>query len=182
MWDLSSQTSDQTVLPALEAKVSAQDSQGGPSPRPCPGVPGLSRFTPPPQHRLSSLSPCSARPECPHTDAASSGSSVTCPKLLLRSPPCRVPALCLSLGPAPSSHSPHGLGTQQLTPISPNSADTGTVWGRVTSRGVRSGCPRPAMSDPLTTRRKAPNSTPGSRARDFSFQGVSTGTGGSETA
>ena len=25
--------------------------------------------------------------ECPHTDAASSGSSVTCPKLLLRSPP-----------------------------------------------------------------------------------------------
>lgn len=35
--------------------MSARDSQGGPSPRPCPGVPGLSRFTPPPQHRPSCL-------------------------------------------------------------------------------------------------------------------------------
>lgn len=106
MWDLSSQTSDQTVLPALEAKVSARDSQGGPSPRPCPGLPGLSRFTPPPQHRPSSLSPCSA---ClvrvsPH------GCSLFrqqrhLPQTPAQEPPCRVPSLCLSLGPAPSSSS-----------------------------------------------------------------------------
>lgn len=48
--------------------MSAQDSQGGPSPTRA-GVPGLSRFTPPPQHRPSPLSPCSARPECPQRES-----------------------------------------------------------------------------------------------------------------
>lgn len=49
---------------------------------------------------------------------------------------------------------------------------------------MRSRCPRPALSDPLTTRRKAPNSMLGGPVlgTDFSFQDVSRGTGGSETA
>lgn len=95
------------VLAALETKVSARDSQGGPSPSPCPGVRGLSRFTPAPQHHPSTLYPCSALPECPQRE--SQGCSLfRLQRHLPQTPaqdPCRVPILCLcpSLGPAPSS-------------------------------------------------------------------------------
>lgn len=133
MWDLSSQTSDQTVLPALEAKVSARDSQGGPSPRPCPGLPGLSRFTPPPQHRPSSLSPCSACPSVPTRmqplPAAASPAPNSCSGAPL-SCACPLP-LSRPRSVLQFPEHPQGLGAQQLTPISPNSTDTGTVWGRV---------------------------------------------------
>ena len=117
--------------------MSARDSQGGPSPSPCPGVRGLSRFTPAPQHHPSTLYPCSALPECPQRE--SQGCSLfRLQRHLPQTPaqdPCRVPILCLcpSLGPAPSSCSQNilrgsGLGGR---PHIPHSADTGTVWGRV---------------------------------------------------
>ena len=186
MWDLSSQISNRTVLTALEAKVSAWDSQGGPSPSPCPGVSGLSRFTPLPStvhppRILSRVStpPVPSVPRRNHRDAASSSCSVTCPKLLLRSPlSCACP-LPLPLSQPRSvllfPEHPQGLGARRLTPTSPilqtrgrSGAECVPLGGHgAIACGVRSRCPSPALSDPLTTRRKAPNSAPGgARARD----------------
>ena len=88
--------------------MSARDSQGGASP-PGPGVPGLSRFTPPPQHRPSPVSVLrpprvspAGIPQMQPLPAAASPAPNSC-----SGPPCRVPALCLSRspGPAPASRS-----------------------------------------------------------------------------
>ena len=160
--------------------MSAWDSQGGPSPSPCPGVSGLSRFTPLPStvhppRILSRVStpPVPSVPRRNHRDAASSSCSVTCPKLLLRSPlSCACP-LPLPLSQPRSvllfPEHPQGLGARRLTPTSPilqtrgrSGAECVPLGGHgAIACGVRSRCPSPALSDPLTTRRKAPNSAPG---------------------
>lgn len=154
--------------------MSARGSQGRSLPQALPCVLGSADSRPSP---APSVLPVSAASQCPHTDAASSGSNVTCPQTPSQEPPvvC-LPSASLS-APLRHSHSPHPDRFQQLAPISPILQTRGDGLGQSDLTWCEVRVPRPAVSDPLTTHRKAPNSTPGGRAQDFSFQGVSTGTG-----
>lgn len=114
---------------------------------------GTAREVPPPAPALESVGsagshplPSTIHPPCirappvlsapsgNHRDAASSGCSVTCPKLLLRTP-----VVCLSSASAPLSallrppvpRTSSGARGSAADPHIPHSADTGTVWGRV---------------------------------------------------
>lgn len=152
------------------------DSQGGPSPRPCPGVPGSADPRPLPAPSVLPV-------------------SVPVPSV-----PTRMQPLLAAVSPAPNSCSEPPVGacpsaslSAPLRPPIPSrtwdsAADPhipqfcrhGTVWGRVTSRGVRS-VPEACRVRPAHNTGRPPTARRGP-CSDFSFQGVSIGHRGSETA
>ena len=151
MWDLSSKISNRTRRSAIKPADQQSNLYSLPWRRRCQH--GTAREVPPPAPALESVGSAGSRPlpstihppciRAPpflsvpsgnHRDAASSGCSVTCPKLLLRTP-----VVCLSSASAPLSaplrppvpRISSGAQGSAADPHIPHSADTGTVWGRV---------------------------------------------------
>ena len=212
MWDLSSKISNRTRRSAIKPADQQSNLYSLPWRRRCQH--GTAREVPPPAPALESVGSAGSRPlpstihppciRAPpflsvpsgnHRDAASSGCSVTCPKLLLRTP-----VVCLSSASAPLSaplrppvpRISSGAQGSAADPHIPHSADTGTVWGRVCTTQwprrhhmwcevtVPEACPvRPAHN----TQEGPQQHAGGARARDrLLISGCQQGHRGSETA